>query len=355
VKNLAKEIVSSKRSYFTERNQLKIEFSKDIVSPLADPTWSFVFANLETSGLAARSFTEAVIDGFIELKGEIVRVTPQEFINIPGFKSSRVDIDFQTDSNEDISFEIQVKYDKWLDKRNWVSTAATIMSHALSGAKYNETAELYTELDVINLPKIIRINLLCYNIRSSSENLEIVQPVQALYGREPHTVADEFITTFNIQLPRFVELVNRNEVDYSNPLHVWLYIIWQSHVLKKSPKELIEMQDDLKTVTDTDKGLSQYVNRLSNMLSDPDSMKEYAKWVGDLISQRGIIEGAVDDAVAKKAYEDELIIAEIISQKDAEKEAAIAEKDSVIANRDSVIANRDAELARYRAKYGNSL
>jgi hypothetical protein len=110
----------AKRSYFTERNALEVNFSKTVSSPLADPTWNYAFANLEISGHAAQSLTKAVINDLIHLSGDVIRVTPQSYSKIPGLKGSKVDIEFQTADNELICCEMQVHYDKWLSTRNWV-------------------------------------------------------------------------------------------------------------------------------------------------------------------------------------------------------------------------------------------
>jgi hypothetical protein len=154
------------------------------MSPLADPTWSAVFPNVELAGLAAQSFAQAVTDGFIELRGKVTSVTPQHYSKLPGVKASKVDVNIQTDANENVNTEIQVLYDRWLNKRIWVTTSYTIIGKVPTGAAYGERAskeaadeEPADDIDMfVKIPKIIRINLLCYNIRSKDESGAIVQP-----------------------------------------------------------------------------------------------------------------------------------------------------------------------------------
>ncbi|MDR0836075.1 MAG: hypothetical protein LBN11_05790, partial [Tannerella sp.] len=60
-------------------------------------------------------------------------------------------------------------------------------------------------------------------------------------------------------------------------------------------------------------GLKQYVDRFGVLKADREANDRYINWVRSIMSERGVIEGAVEDALAKMEYEKD----KIISEKDA--------------------------------------
>jgi hypothetical protein len=290
----------------------------------------------------------------MQLEGNIIEVGPQSFIKFYGRKASKPDGKIATDANEEIDFEIQVLYDAFFGKRKWVTSASVILSNAPSGGTYKEkqsdtnveSSTLSAEKLVVKIPKIIRINLLCYNILESSESEAIVQPVQFLYTNAPNVVADDTITEFNVQMPRFVELLEKGEIDYSNKLHVWLFIIWKSHELKKTPREVVDMYTQVQPAVNSDLGLQQYVNRVSSISVDPTALREYSNWFREVYSHQGEIVGAVEE---ERDYWQG-----VVTDKDtalAKEKAALAQEKAALAQKDAELKRIAEEFAAYRAQH----
>jgi uncharacterized protein (DUF3084 family) len=152
-----------------------------------------------------------------------------------------------------------------------------------------------------------------------------------------------------------VEQLTEGKVDFKNRLHVWLFIIWKSHELQKTPGEVVDMYAQLQEIVNNDPGLLQYVDRVSSISVDPKAIREYNNWFQEYYSHQGEIEGAVDD---RDAYWQTVVEEKdaAIKGKDAvieEKDAAIEEKDAAIEEKDAAIKEKDAEIARLRALYAD--
>ena len=62
-----------------------------VLSPLADPVVSAIFANLEVAGEAAGSLVRAVLESDKSiLRGKIINVTPQKVHTSPKFRGCRI-------------------------------------------------------------------------------------------------------------------------------------------------------------------------------------------------------------------------------------------------------------------------
>jgi hypothetical protein len=292
---------------------MNIDFSPDFLSTLADPTWGAIFANENVAGNIAESLTKAVVSDIIGSFGKIRKVVPQSRSGLPGDRGSRVDIEVVTDANEIVIYELQVLYDRAMPKRNILAASHRIFDSVAPGIPIAELPE--------RIPKIILINILCYNVRD--DNTDIVQPSRTLYTKAPNTVADDTITRFDVQLPRFLKLVEDNKVDYKNALHCWLMLFWKSHELRKKPEEVLRMYPQLKEFAEANTGYGDYCRRYNLVAGDRGTLSQYAMWLSDAISYQSVIDSAREDEALKW----EGVLAEALADKDA----ALADKDAEIA------------------------
>jgi hypothetical protein len=331
-----------------QRKQIKIKFTKDFISTLSDPAWAATFANAKVSGLAAESFTRAILSKYDIKLGKVVNVTPQKYENLPGFKGTRVDIEVETDDNELILIEIQIRYDKSLPQRNWLTTAHIISDSIPAGTETRDYAH--------RMPKIIVINICCHNIRDDRENGDIIQAVQLRYGAPPHEVADDQYCDIFIQLPQFLTKLESTggEPDWNDDFESWLYVIWKSHELGITPREVVAMHTQLQELANRDVGFEQYCVRYNRVASDNKARREYAMWLDETIRQQSIVDSAVEDAVIPLLEQLGALEQERgkLHSVVADKDAKLAERDTKLAERDAKLAEREAEIARLKALLG---
>lgn len=303
-----------------KRKQLDVNFSSNFISTLADPAWGAVFANQQVSGDAAESLTRAVVSGYITKFGKVIRVTPQSTAKQPGVQGSRVDVEVETEDNEIAIYEVQVIYDRGLSQRNLLSFAYKLSDSMPEGTKHADYPN--------KMPKIIAINFLCYNLRENSD--KIVQPVQLCYREPPVEVADDHIMIFNVQIPEFL---NKNP-DFSIPLHCWLYTIWQSHIQKKTPEEVVKMAPELDKYAQEDAGFRQYIQRFNWVAADKKARDEYFMWLNERLWQRGVIEGAIEE---RDEYWQEKL------------DRALEEKDQALEEKDQAVGKLTDEINALKA------
>ncbi|MCL2015053.1 MAG: hypothetical protein FWG68_02265 [Defluviitaleaceae bacterium] len=68
-------------------------FYADVMSPLADPVISGIFANVEVAGKAADSLIRNTLATDGETIGKILKVTPQYTSDDPLLRGCRIDVD----------------------------------------------------------------------------------------------------------------------------------------------------------------------------------------------------------------------------------------------------------------------
>jgi len=219
-----------------------------VMSPLADPVVSAMYANAEVAGLAMESLIRVVLESDNEqLKGKIQSLTPQSTYASARKRGCRVDIKSETDSNEKIIAEIQVKIDRSIMKRDLFAASHIFTETSTRGDTPSQMA--------MKMPRVIFINILGYNIRE--DNTEMIQPFKMMYTKEPKMVAIPNFSGYNVQLPRILEM----EADFSNGLYCWAYTLYTAHVKSKTVQEVLAMTPVLQEYAELDKGYRQFCDR----------------------------------------------------------------------------------------------
>jgi len=256
-------------------------------SPLADPITGAIFANVESAGLAAESLIRATLksDGSSNLLGRIIRVTPQ-FTHVSPFnRGCRVDIDTASSSNEQVIFEVQIKTDPYIMIRD-VFTASHIFT--ASSNKGDTSAQMAKKM-----PRVVFINILGYNIRSS--NKEMVQPFKVLYTKPPQEIAVPNLAGYNIQLPRILEM----EPNFDDELYCWCYTLYTAHQNNQTIQEVVSMTPALQAYAEKNNGFQQFCDRYQLVASSQKARDDYAKWVVSIMREEGMMEGARQEGIQK--------------------------------------------------------
>ncbi|MCL2572635.1 MAG: Rpn family recombination-promoting nuclease/putative transposase [Defluviitaleaceae bacterium] len=254
-------------------------------SPLADPITSAIFSSVEEAGLAAESLIRETLksDGNEKLLGKIIRVTPQHSHISPRYRSCRVDIESETDSNEHIIVEVQTSRDPNIMRRD-LFTASHI--YVKTSNKGDSPTQMATKM-----PRVIFINILGYNIRS--DNNDLVQPFKVLYTKPPHDIAIPNFCGYNIQLPKVEEM----KPDFNSGLYCWCYTLYTAHKQNKSIQEVITMTPALQAYTLEDTGFLQFCKRYNLIAGTETARWEYQRWIWDTMREEGILEGAREEAL----------------------------------------------------------
>ena len=251
-----------------------------ILSPLADPVVSAIFANAEVAGLASESIIMATLKAENEpvLVGKIISVTPQRTHSSPKRRGCRVDVDIGTDSNEIVRYEIQIAPEMHIMVRNLFSVAHLLTENSTRG---DTSAQMAAKM-----PKVIYINLLGYILRKL--NKDMVQPFKVMYTKPPSEVAVPNFSGYNIQLPRLLEM----DTDFNNDLYCWGYTLYTAHLEKKTIQEVVSMTPELQTFAGRDVGFQQFCDRYETVSANPETRREYAMWFDEALREKGMLDWA---------------------------------------------------------------
>ena len=254
-----------------------------ILSPLADPVVSAVFADEEVSGLASESLIKCILEPDEKLLGKVVRVTPQKSYSDPFSRGSRVDVDIETDANEKAIFEINIYTDKTIMHRNIFTSSHIFKS---TSSKGDTTVQM-----VAKMPKVIFINILMYNIRN--DNTDLVQPFKIMFTKPPQRAAIPQFSGYNIQLPR----INEMEPDFTSGLYCWCYTLYTAHTENKTIQEVLNMTPELLSYAEREPGYFQFCQRYGLVSADPDTRHEYFLWLKDRWREEGVRISAIEEGL----------------------------------------------------------
>jgi len=249
-----------------------------VLSPLADPVASAIFANVEVAGLATESLIRATLktDNNSNLLGKVVRVTPQSSHMLPQIRGCRVDVEVETDANERVLFEIQMDSDSHIMQRDLFSA-----SHIFTGtsSKGDTSAQMAAKM-----PQVIYLNILGYNIRK--DNTDMVQPFKILYTKAPQRIAVHNFGGYNIQLPRVLEM----KPDFTDSLYCWCYTLYNAHTKGKTIQEVISVTPALQTYAEQDIGYQQFCEQYQLVAASPEARHNYVQWCISLMREEGMKE-----------------------------------------------------------------
>ncbi|MCL1998896.1 MAG: PD-(D/E)XK nuclease family transposase [Turicibacter sp.] len=255
-------------------------FYADVVSPLADPVITAIFANVEVSGKAADSLIRNTLATDGETIGKILKVTPQDTNSAPLVRGCRIDVDAEYTKKVEALIEVQVNPDPTILQRNLFGASYKFVNTSRKGDSHRELAE--------NMPKVISINLLAYKIRPDSE---LVQPVKILYTKPPQEVAISNFMVYNIQLPAVLDM----PPNFEDGLYCWCYTLYTAHAQGKTIEEVLKMQPELKTFARADEGYQQFCERFDYFSASPTERKKYSDWQQSMMQYAGEMQGARDE------------------------------------------------------------
>jgi predicted transposase/invertase (TIGR01784 family) len=208
------------------------------MSPLADPVVGAIFSGMEQAGLAAESLVGSILSEGGYTLGKVIDVVPQKYYKTyPDKRGCRVDVYVYTAEGEKVIVEVQLLPEPILTRN--VFEASQVIAASISSGTDPETMK---EL----MPRIIVVNILNFDLRADNE--DFIQPIGLLYAKPPHTVAEEHLLIYNVQLPRFRRQVH----DLTKPLDAWLYLLDTANQRDISLEEVIEMEPILRETIDID-------------------------------------------------------------------------------------------------------
>ena len=115
-----------------------------------------------------------------------------------------------------------------------------------------------------------------------------IQPTHLIYDKEPQRVAYNKLEIFNIQLPLFAE----REPDFSNDGECWLYVMYQAHIKKMTPREVLKMNSKLERFANTNPGFEQFETRFRQAIADPELLDLLRMEASERIRQAGMRKAA---------------------------------------------------------------
>ena len=252
--------------------------SSIVPSPLYDVVIAATFANYETAGIAAEYLIKDVLGQYGKKLGKVVSVTPQEYNKLPNHRGCRVDVFCQTDNNELWIIEFQMYEDAYMFERNLSEVSLAIVRSTQAGMNVPQMAEA--------MPHIVVINLLNFYVRG--EDSHWFQPVHFMYDKEPREVANDKLEIYNVQLPWFAE----HEPDYDNDGECWLYVMYQSHIKKITPQEVLAMHTSLNRFAQTNPGFQQFETRFSQAIADPELLRQIGMEISERMREEGMRKAA---------------------------------------------------------------
>ncbi|MCL1999178.1 MAG: PD-(D/E)XK nuclease family transposase [Turicibacter sp.] len=259
------------------------QFYPDVVSPLADPVISAIFANVEVAGKAADSLIRRILATDGETIGKILNVTPQYTHEDPFARGCRVDIDVEYTKQTEAIVEVQVYPDSAILQRNLLSFSHKVINKSRKGDSHQQMAA--------RMPKIISINLLAYPARK--DNSELVQPFKILYTKSPQVVAIPNFSGYNIQLPAVLDM----PPDFEDGLYCWCYTLYAAHIQGKTIEEVLQMQPQLKAFLDEDEGYKQFCDRFDYFSATPEERDRFISWQLGAMRQEGMFMAAEERGI----------------------------------------------------------
>jgi hypothetical protein len=215
-----------------------------LTAPLADPVLTAIFRNKHVSGLAIRSFSNAILaHSGGKLIGEVDILIPQYVMTSPGGRSHRMDVVSKTADNEFVIFESQLGRFKFMNERCYIYALQLMDAKVERGAKLAEA--------LARLPRVINLNILDFVLMDKGGRFHEV--VESVYRYGPRDVALPNHQVHPLQLPMF----EREKFDPTIPLHCWLKALVSAQRQETLLSEVVEMDQKLQEFYLADEGFQQ--------------------------------------------------------------------------------------------------
>jgi hypothetical protein len=291
-----------------EKLLAKVNDSKFIPPPLANTVFTGIFQDAAVSGLAMKSLLNACLaNSNDEPIDDIQSLTPERTHTATGVRDYRIDVEATTTSGTKLYVDVQLNKFSAMIRRSLLYAEQGLAGEAYKGEIIHHVAA--------NMPRVLVVNILDFVLRKFEPNFH--QIVELFYRTPPHERADDILAIHNIQLPRFRAITP----DYGNPFHCWLLGLTKAQDQNIFLKEIIEMDLNLKEYYETDPGFAQFVERHSQVASDPEIKKAYKYWLIHQITEREHLYRSAQVAI------DEARPAIIAEARPAIEAAAIANRD----------------------------
>jgi predicted transposase/invertase (TIGR01784 family) len=234
--------------------------------PLANVVFTGIFQDVAVSGKAVKSFVNAcLLDSGDDLIDEVQSVTPESSHSSTGERDYRIDVEATTVSGAKIYIDVQLQSYLAMTRRSLLYAEQGLASRAHKGEKLPQVTK--------QMPRVLVVNILDFAIRKSEHDFH--QVVELYYRKLPHERADDLLAIHHLELSEFRKIVT----DYSNPLHCWLLALVRAQDQCIFVREVVEMDQNLKTYYDADPGFAQFVDRHGLVASDPKTKSEYKHWL----------------------------------------------------------------------------
>ena len=235
------------------------------LKPLADPVIAFIFRSVEAGGDAMRGLANAILEDSNDKPiSNILSIQPQRYQTGTGGRWYRLDVLAETEDNEIVLLEVQLKKQSIFNTRSMVYAMEPLQWRIEKGDDWDTIAQ--------KMPRVISINLLNFEVRKNGINFhQVIEPV---YREEPREVAEDHHIVHNIELPKFKKITP----DFTNPLHLWLTAICRAQDENKTLWEVVNMEPELKTFQETNPPFSQFVNGYDIANADDETRRQYDRW-----------------------------------------------------------------------------
>ena len=233
--------------------------------PLADPVLASICRNVETSGLALRSFANAVLaDSESPLISGVVEVTHKrvQFGRDP--RSCRLGVEAVTETGDRVLVEAESSPFEYVNQ--W--SLLYLLGRLDRGSETGGTLDKVTN----GARRRVVVNILDYVVRPSGGSFH--QVAQWTYQEAPFEAAFPGFEVHHLQLPKFRQI----ELDLSKPLHCWLRALCLARERHELMKEVVMGEPGLKSFHDGDPGFRQFVERHELVAGDPETRRAYDAW-----------------------------------------------------------------------------
>jgi len=198
---------------------------------------------------------------------------PQEY----GGRGSRLDVTASDGGGNLFNIEVQVKPDTDMLRRSMFYSSNMLVRAAEGGKGFSFGS----------LPSVTVINILDFVLRKNGPGF--YQPIALAYKNGVREIADDLLTIYNIELPKFREI---EKLDINNPLHRWLYYLDNGYLYPEDEivREVIAM----------DNGIRRYEEEYRRRIIDPDLLVQYQDYIYNKMVAESQIASEVASQVASQ-------------------------------------------------------